>query len=70
MTRFHNVFPANIIDGNDPILEKKLLKGKGQYSLFKSLLGFNFECKHKTMWLEEKNGQTPHHFAQLDPGRQ
>jgi hypothetical protein len=38
MTGIHNVFPADIVDGNDPISEKKLLKGEGQYSLFKTLL--------------------------------
>ena len=50
----HNVFPADIIDGNDPISKKKLLKGEGQYSQFKTLLGFDFNGKQKTMWLEEQ----------------
>jgi hypothetical protein len=54
MTGVHNVFPADIVDGNNPILEKKLKKGEGQYSLFKTLLGFNFDGKQKTMWLEEE----------------
>jgi hypothetical protein len=58
MTGIHDVFPANIIDGNHPISEKKLLKGEGQYLLFKMLLGFDFDGKRKTMWLEEKNGQS------------
>jgi hypothetical protein len=49
-----NVFPADIIDGNNPISEKKLLKGEGQYSLFKTLLGFDFNGQQKTMWLEEQ----------------
>jgi hypothetical protein len=48
------VFPTNIIDGNDPILEKKLLKDEGQYSLVKTLFGFEFNGNCKTMWLEEK----------------
>jgi len=54
MTGIHDVFPADIVDSNDPISEKKLLKGEGQYSLFKTLLGFNFDGKRKTMWLEEE----------------
>jgi hypothetical protein len=54
MTGIHDVFPANIVDSNDPISKKKLLKGEGQYSLFKMLLGFDFDGKRKTMWLEEE----------------
>ncbi len=54
MTGIHDVFPADIVDGNDPISEKKLLKGEGQYSHMKTLLGFDFDGKRKTMWLEEE----------------
>jgi hypothetical protein len=54
MAGIHDVFPADIIDRNDPISEKKLLKGEGQYSQFKTLLGFDFDGKRKTMWLEEQ----------------
>jgi len=54
MTGIHDVFPTDIIDSNDPISEKKLLKGEGQYSLFKTLFGFHFDGKRKTMWLEEE----------------
>ncbi len=54
MTGIHDVFPANVVDSNDPISEKKLLKGEGQYSLFKTLLGFDFNGKRKTLWLEEE----------------
>jgi hypothetical protein len=54
MTGIHDVFPANINDGNDPISEKKLLKGDGRYSLMKTLLGFNFDGDRKTLWLEEE----------------
>jgi len=43
MTGIHDIFPADIIDSNDPISEKKLLKG-----------GFDFDGKRKTMWLEEE----------------
>jgi hypothetical protein len=56
MTGIHDVFPANIIDGNNPTLGKKLLNGEGQYSLFKTLLGFDFDGKCKTMWLEDEKG--------------
>jgi len=54
MTGIHDVFPANKVDSNDQISEKKLLNGEGQYSLFKTLLGFDFDGKRKTMWLEEE----------------
>jgi hypothetical protein len=54
MTSIHNVFPANITDSEDPIPEKKLLKGEGQYSLIKTLLGIEFDGKQKTMWLQEE----------------
>ena len=53
MTGIHDVFPANDDDnGDDPISEKKLKKLKGQYSTIKTLLGFDFDGKSKTMWLE------------------
>jgi hypothetical protein len=54
MTGIHDVFPANIVDANDPISEKKLLKGEGQYSTSKTLLGLNFNGRQKTLWLEEE----------------
>ncbi len=68
----NNVFPANIINGNDPILEKKLLKlkGEGQYFLFKTLPGFVFYGKRKTMWLEEGKRANSSPLAQLYPGGQ
>jgi len=54
MTGIHDVFPADIVDSNDPISKKKLLKGEGQYALLKMMLGFDFDGKQKTMWLEEE----------------
>ena len=54
MLGIHDVFPANIVDSNDPISEKKLKKGEGQYSTLKTLLGFDFDGNRKTMRLEEK----------------
>jgi hypothetical protein len=47
MTGIHDVFPANIVDANNPISEKKLLKGEGQYSTSKTLLGFDFDGRQK-----------------------
>ena len=54
MTGIHDVFPTNMNNSNNPILEKKLLKGEGQYFLLKTLLGFDFDGKGKTLWLEEE----------------
>jgi hypothetical protein len=54
MMGIHDLFPAKIIDGNDQILEKKLLRGEGQYSLVNILLGFEFDGNCHTMWLEEE----------------
>ncbi len=58
--------------GNDPIAKNKLLKGKGQKSTTKTLLGFDFNGKDKTMWLEmaKRNQLTPNYIAQLDPHEQ
>jgi hypothetical protein len=71
MTGIHNVFSVKIIDGNNPISEKKLLKGEGQYSLSKMLLVFDFHGQHKIMWLEEgKRAKNPHHITRVGPGWQ
>jgi hypothetical protein len=42
MTGIHDVFPADLVDGNDPISEK-MSRGEGQYSIFKTLLGFDLD---------------------------
>ena len=53
MMGIHDIFPANDLnDGDDPISEKKLKQLEGQYSTVKTLLGFDFDGTHKTMWLE------------------
>jgi hypothetical protein len=52
MHGIHNVFPPDAIDSNDPILEKKLGKGKGTYETRKTLLGFDFDGNEKMMWLK------------------
>ncbi len=54
MAGIHDVFLMEIIDRNNPITEMKLRKGEGQYALFKTLLGFDFDGQQKTMWLEEQ----------------
>ena len=54
MTGIHDVFPASIVDSDDPISEKKLKKGEGVYRTTKTLLGFDFDGKHKMLWLEEE----------------
>ncbi len=52
MHGIHDVFPPDEDDSNDPILEKKLKKGEGRYETRKTLLGFDFDGKGKTLWLE------------------
>jgi hypothetical protein len=52
MHGIHNVFPEHEDDATNPIAKNKLLKGKGQMSTSKTLLGFDFNGKDKTMWLE------------------
>jgi hypothetical protein len=47
MTGIHDVFPADDIDANDPISEKKLKQLDGEYSTKKKIL------IKKTIWLEE-----------------
>jgi hypothetical protein len=54
MSGIHNVFPADLVDSNDPISEKKLLKGEGQYTMIKTILGFEFDGQQKILWLEEE----------------
>jgi hypothetical protein len=52
MHGIHNIFPPDVIDSDDPILEKKLGKGEGMYETRKTLLGFDFDGNEKMMWLE------------------
>jgi hypothetical protein len=52
MHGIHDVFPPDALDSDNPILEKKLGKGKGTYETRKTLLGFDFYGNEKTMWLE------------------
>jgi hypothetical protein len=52
MHGIHDVFPEHENDTTNPIAKNKLFKGEGQMSTTKMLLGFNFNGKDKTMWLE------------------
>ncbi len=54
MRGIHDIFPADIINSNGPISEKKMIKGEAQNRTFKTLIGFDFGGKQKTMWLEEE----------------
>ncbi len=53
MTGIHDVFPADEIDSNDPISDKKLKQLDGEDSTKKTILGFDFDGNGKTIWLEE-----------------
>ncbi len=53
MMGIHDVFPANEHDENDPMSEKKLKQGDGEYAIKKTILGFEFDGINKTIWLEE-----------------
>ncbi len=48
----HDIFPPDKDNSNNPILEKKLEKGEGRYETRKTLLGFDFDGKGKTLWLK------------------
>jgi hypothetical protein len=45
MRGIHDIFPADMVDSNDSMSEKKLKKGDGRHSTLKSLLGFDFDGK-------------------------
>ena len=53
MMAIHDVFPPDEIDANDPISEKKLKQGDGEYATTKTILGFELDGVSKTIWLEE-----------------
>ncbi len=54
MSGIHDIFTADLVDSNDPISKKKLQKREGQYTLIKTILGFDFNGQRKTIWLEEE----------------
>jgi hypothetical protein len=49
MKGIHEVFPTNDVDSNDPISLKKMQKRESQLSTRKTLLGFDFDGKAKTI---------------------
>jgi hypothetical protein len=53
MMGIYDMFPPDPIPDNNPISLKKLLKGDGNYSTSKSILGFEFDGIKKTLWLED-----------------
>jgi hypothetical protein len=50
----HDVFPPSNDNTTDPILYNKLRKGKGTFKTNKCILGFEFDDKEKTIWLDEE----------------
>ena len=53
MTGIHDVFPADDVDSNYPISEKKLKQRDGKYATKKIILVFKFDGINITLWLEE-----------------
>ncbi len=47
MTGIHNVFPPNVDDSCDAILEKKLIQGEGRYSMQKHYWGLTLMAQTK-----------------------
>jgi hypothetical protein len=58
MMGIHDIFPPDAHHENDPILLKNLLKGDGQYSTQKCLLGFDFNGDKNTLRLEDSKLKT------------
>ena len=52
MTGIHDMFPPDVVNENDPISLKKLIKEEGMWALTKDILGFTFDGVAKTIWLE------------------
>ena len=50
----HDVFPPSNDNTTDPISDNKLRKGKGTFKTNKCILGFEFDGREKTIWLEEE----------------
>ena len=51
MTGIHDVFPAAPIPNDDPISDKKLVRGDGAWANVKDILGMTFDGTEKTIWL-------------------
>jgi hypothetical protein len=48
----HDIFPPRSENDDDPVSFKKITKGDGTWLLQKDILGFTFDGKGKTIWLE------------------
>ena len=55
MMGIHDVFPADDVDSNNPISEKKLIKQEGRFTTPKTLLGFDFDGTAKQCGLRWPN---------------
>ncbi len=66
MTGIHDIFPANIVDGNDPISEKKMLKRGGAILAGQNATGiwFWWKAQNNVAW-GRKMGIAPHDPTQL-----
>jgi hypothetical protein len=58
MMGIHNVFPADVNNSNDPILEKKLKQFDGEYSTAKIILCFDFDGVNKLFGWKRQNKPT------------
>ena len=54
MFGIHDVFPPAKVTADDPISERKLLKGEGQWANVKEVLGMTFDGVEKTIWLSHE----------------
>lgn len=54
----HDVFPPNDEPADDPISERKLIKGDGQWATVKEILGLTFDGVAKTIWLSNDKRDT------------
>jgi len=55
MYGIHDVFPPEDTVADDPISERKLLKGEAEWANVKELLGMTFDGNDKTIWLATEN---------------
>ena len=58
MIDIHNIFPASDTKSTNPILLKKLKQSEAMWETWKDILGFTFDRKIKTLWLEEPKYDT------------
>jgi hypothetical protein len=54
MYGIHDIFPPATDASDDPISQKKLLKGDGQWANVKEVLGLTFDGIEKTIWLSNE----------------